>query len=75
MEKIIYLIQHKNVKPQEILAITFTKNAANEMLDRLIAAADDQGDFARRITDKHLNESEKENSEVRSWQNISGLAD
>jgi DNA helicase-4 len=59
LEKIIYLIQHKNVKPQEILAITFTKNAANEMLDRLIASAEDQGDFVRTITDKHLNEPEK----------------
>jgi DNA helicase-4 len=29
------------------------------MLDRLIAAADEQGDFARMITDKHLNEPEK----------------
>jgi len=25
LEKIIYLIQHKNVKPYEIMAITFTK--------------------------------------------------
>lgn len=59
LEKIVYLIQYKNVKPQEILAITFTKNAANEMLDRLIAAADEQGEFARMISDKLLNEAEK----------------
>lgn len=36
LQKIIYLIEEKGVSPHEILAITFTKNAANEMIDRLI---------------------------------------
>ncbi|MDI9357049.1 MAG: UvrD-helicase domain-containing protein [Chitinophagaceae bacterium] len=34
VEKLTYLIQEKGVNPQNILAITFTKNAANEMHHR-----------------------------------------
>ena len=35
--KIAYLIGEKNVKPYSILAVTFTKKAANEMKERAIA--------------------------------------
>ena len=41
LQKIIYLIEEKQANASNILAITFTKNAANEMLDRLILTADD----------------------------------
>ena len=34
--KIAYLISEKNVKPWKILAVTFTKKAANEMKERAI---------------------------------------
>ena len=44
LQKIIYLIEEKGVSPLDILAITFTKNAANEMLDRLILVADKKGE-------------------------------
>ncbi|MEO6039788.1 MAG: UvrD-helicase domain-containing protein, partial [Saprospiraceae bacterium] len=46
LQKIIYLIEEKGVPARDILAITFTKNAANEMLDRLILVADKTGAYA-----------------------------
>lgn len=36
INKILYLIFEKNIDPASIIAITFTRNAANEMIDRLI---------------------------------------
>ena len=35
LQKLIYLINEKNVSPYRILAITFTRNAMLEMVDRL----------------------------------------
>ncbi|MBK6937541.1 MAG: UvrD-helicase domain-containing protein [Chitinophagaceae bacterium] len=43
LQKLIYLIEEKGVSPSSILAITFTKNATNEMIDRLIISADTTG--------------------------------
>lgn len=40
--KVAYLIQEKNVKPWNILAITFTNKAANEMKERVTALVGDQ---------------------------------
>lgn len=59
LQKIKYLIIEKKVQPSEILAITFTKNAANEMIDRLIIEADQSGEYERIIFDKKLQFDEK----------------
>ena len=40
--KVAYLIEEKNVKPWEILAITFTNKAANEMKERVAKLVGDQ---------------------------------
>ena len=59
LQKVKYLIEEKKVAPSEILAITFTKNAANEMLDRLIIESDVTGEYERIIFDKKLQFAEK----------------
>jgi DNA helicase IV len=46
LQKLIYLIEEKHVNPSNILAITFTKNAVNEMTDRLILSADTDNKYA-----------------------------
>src|SRR6188474_3552330 len=60
LQKIIYLIEEKGVSPSSILAITFTKNAANEMIDRLIMTADQSGTFYKTISDKIISASAKD---------------
>lgn len=67
LQKIIYLIEEKRVHPSSILAITFTKNATNEMLDRLIVSADNTGFYERIIFSKVLTKKEKD-VERRNWQ-------
>jgi len=60
LQKIIYLIEEKGVSPTDILAITFTKNAANEMIDRLIISADTTKQYEKILFDKHLSAKEKD---------------
>ncbi len=60
LQKLIYLIEEKDVNSGNILAITFTKNAANEMLDRLIVSADDTEEYLTILTDKFKNKKEKD---------------
>lgn len=60
IQKVIYLISEKNVDPQNILAITFTKNAANEMIDRLIAVSNKENDYQQIITNKKINQTERD---------------
>jgi DNA helicase-4 len=60
LQKLIYLIEEKGVSPSNILAITFTKNAANEMIDRLIISADTSGLYEKQLSDKHLSNADKD---------------
>jgi DNA helicase-4 len=57
LQKILYLINEKGAKPSEILAITFTKNAANEMIDRLILSVDFDGEYKDILHNKTLSEN------------------
>ena len=59
LQKIIYLIEEKGVSPSSILAITFTKNATNEMIDRLIISADESGEYERQLFDKRKSLADK----------------
>ena len=60
LQKLIYLIEEKGINPSNILAITFTKNAANEILDRLIISADDTEEYAEILADKNRTVKEKD---------------
>jgi DNA helicase-4 len=60
LQKLIYLIEEKGVSPANILAITFTKNATNEMIDRLIISADQSGEYEKMLTSKHVKKNEKD---------------
>ena len=57
LQKIIYLIEEKDVSPSSILAVTFTKNAANEMVDRLILSADKSNAYKTLLSDKKLSKA------------------
>jgi DNA helicase IV len=60
LQKLIYLIEEMGVSPSSILAITFTKNATNEMIDRLIISADTTGRYEGMLLDKRMNKADKD---------------
>lgn len=60
LQKLIYLIEEKGVSPSNILTITFTKNATNEMIDRLIISADTAGQYESILIAKNLSKAEKD---------------
>ncbi|ULQ51950.1 UvrD-helicase domain-containing protein [Flavihumibacter fluvii] len=61
IQKLLYQISERETKPSSILAITFTKNATNEMVDRLIIAGDEEnGDYEEYINNKKYSREEKE---------------
>ena len=59
LQKLIYLIEERGVSPSSILAITFTKNATNEMIDRLIISAEKTKDYETILTSKRLTKTER----------------
>lgn len=66
LQKIIYLIEEKGVSPSAILAITFTKNATNEMIDRLIISADTSGQYERILSDKRVSKLQRDEERIRN---------
>jgi ATP-dependent exoDNAse (exonuclease V) beta subunit len=60
LQKLIYLIEEKGVSPSNILAITFTKNATNEMIDRLIISADTTDQYESMLIGKSMTKAEKD---------------
>lgn len=60
LQKLLYLIEEEGINPSQILAITFSKNAANEMIDRLFLSTDDTGIYAQIIFDTNLTKNRKE---------------
>jgi len=76
LQKLIYLIEEKGVSPLSILAITFTKNAANEMIDRLIISADRTGEYKKSLFDKSISKADKDKEryiQQRKFKWIDGL--
>ena len=59
LQKINYLIDDEQVDAKNILAITFTKNAANEMVDRMILSADTSGYYEKFLQTKGITPPER----------------
>jgi len=67
LQKLIYLIEEKGVSPLNILTVTFAKNAANEMIDRLIIGADTSGEYEKQLFDKKRSKKDKDQKRL-IWQ-------
>ena len=60
LQRLIYLIEERGESSSGILAITFTKNATNEMIDRLIISADTTKQYETILSDKSRDKAAKE---------------
>ena len=60
LQKLVYLIEEKGVSPSAILAITFTRNSSQEMLDRLILSSDSSGYYEKTLIDKTRTPAQKD---------------
>jgi DNA helicase-4 len=72
LQKIHYLINDEHADANSILAITFTKNAANEMVDRMILSADKTGFYKKvletnGITEKDIAVERKKMLQKYAW--------
>nr|WP_294795505.1 ATP-dependent helicase [uncultured Mucilaginibacter sp.] len=67
LQKLIYLIEENDVSPSSIVAITFTKNATNEMIDRLIISADTTGEYEKLLFNKRISKADKDQARY-TWQ-------
>ena len=72
LQKIHYLINDEQADAHSILAITFTKNAANEMVDRMILSTDTTGFYKKvletnGITQKDIDIERKKMLTKYSW--------
>ncbi len=77
LQKLIYLVEEKGVSPSSILAITFSKNAANEMIDRLIISADPANHYVNILYDKNKSKAAKDKERflyTKKYKWIDGLA-
>ena len=59
LEKLIYLMREKRVQPTNILVVTFTKNATNEMIDRLVFASKNGEEYKQFMNNPKKCEAEK----------------
>ena len=77
IQKINHLISKKNVDPSQILAVTFSKNAANELIDRLILISDKDDTYKKILYNKKLQKKEKDferNKYIRKYPWISNIS-
>ena len=59
LEKLIYLMKEKRVQPANILVVTFTKNATNEMIDRLVSVSKNAEAYKEFMKNSKVKEEEK----------------
>ena len=62
------------MKPHEIMAITFTRNASHEMIDRLLFSVDHDHAYRRQLEDKNLSILHKDQARRRKMQQHKWIA-
>lgn len=53
-EKVVQLIEKDHLKPSELLVLTFTKNAAHQMQERIISAFKEKPEIANELASAHI---------------------
>lgn len=73
LQKINYLINDEQADSKSILAITFTKNAANEMVDRMILGEDKTGFYKKILETKNISSEQLKRERSRMLEKHSWL--